>query len=99
MSEKVVHGPFFSITADGATDSSVKEKAVAFIRYVERGEVEVKFVVVKSPRSPDAKGIFASILDALKIIGINDEVLKKKLVGFGCDGAAVMIGKKGGVAT
>ena len=79
--------------------SSVKEQEIVFIRYVERGEVEVKFVAVKGPRSPDAKGIFASILDALKTIGITDEVLNKKLVGFGCDGAAVMIGRNGGVAT
>ena len=94
LSEKVVHVPFFSITSDGAMDSSVKEQEVVFIRDVARGEVEVKFVAVKSPRSRDAKGIFASILNALKTIGITDEVLKKKLVGFGCDGAAVMTGKK-----
>ena len=36
---------------------------------------------LKSPRSPVAKGLFGSILGALKTIGITDEVLKKKLVG------------------
>ena len=65
LKEKVADVPFFSISSDGATDS-VKEQEIVFIRYVETGEVEVKFVAVKSPRGPDDKGIFASILDALK---------------------------------
>lgn len=30
-------------------------------------------------------------------VGLSVEDLKKKLVGFGCDGVSVMVGKKGGV--
>ena len=35
---------------------------------------------------------------ALGDVGLGEEDLKKKLVGFGYDGASVMVGKKGGVS-
>ena len=35
---------------------------------------------------------------ALGDVGLGEEDWKKKLVGFGCDGASVMVGKKGGVS-
>ncbi len=102
-SEKVLkyanEAKFLSITSDGSTDSSIQEQEIVFLRYVHEGNVEVRFVATKTPRSPDAVGIYNSILDALDGIGVTEDMLKMKLVAFGCDGASVMIGKKGGVAT
>ena len=37
-------------------------------------------------------------MEALEKVGLNEEEVAKKLTGFGCDGANVMFGKKGGVS-
>ena len=90
---------FISVTSDGTTDSSITEQEIVFIRYCVKGNVHTKFVAIKSPKSPDAIGLYNSIMDALADIGLTEQEVKKKLVGFGCDGASVMIGKKGGVSS
>lgn len=36
-------------------------------------------------------------MDVFEDVGLNKEELEKKLVGFGCDGVFIMVGKKGGV--
>ena len=38
-------------------------------------------------------------MEALEGVGLNEQEVAKKLVGFGCDGANVMIGKNGAIAT
>ena len=53
---------------------------------------------MKQPISPNASGLHKAIIAALGDVGLGEEDRKKKLVGFGCDGASVMVGKKGGVS-
>ena len=54
----------------------------------------VQFVGIKTPYSPLADDIFTCVLDVLReTLGVDAETIKEKLVGFGCDGASVMIGK------
>lgn len=54
----------------------------------------VRFVGIKTPHSPSADDIYVCVLEVLReAIGVDTDKIKEKLVGFGCDGASVMIGK------
>ena len=77
---------------DGATDTSTAKKEIAFVRYSSKGEPVTKFVGLRQPVSPDATGLFQAIVETFGDIGLSKEELEKK---FGCDGASVMVGKKG----
>ena len=98
LTDDIKDAKFLSVTSDGSTDSSTKEQEIVFVRYAKGGKIFTKFVATKSPRAPDARGIHEAIMKALKTINIDEDVLQRKLVAFGCDGASVMIGKKNGVA-
>ncbi|KAG1649403.1 Zinc finger protein 862 [Nymphon striatum] len=90
---------FFSITSDSSTDSSYTEQEIVFVRFVIGGKIYTEFAGITSPKSPDAEGIFNSIMESLSHVKVTESTITDKLVGFGCDGASVMVGKKGGVAT
>ena len=80
-----------SVTSDGATDASITEQEIVFVCYSSKGEPVTKFAGLRQPVSPDATGLFQAIMEALDDVGRNTEELAKKLVGFGCDGASVMV--------
>lgn len=44
------------------------------------------------------QGILDAILTGLLKVGVGVEDLKKRLVGFGCDGASIMLGVNNGVS-
>ena len=79
-------------------DSSITEQETVFARYSSKGVPFTKFVGLKQPISPNASGLYKAIMAALGDVGLREDELKKKLVGFYCDGASVMVGKKGGVS-
>lgn len=58
-----------------------------------------KFIGISSPEKPDADGILKALFVTLTRLGFDESTLKEKMVGFACDGASVMLGKTGGVAT
>ena len=60
--------------------------------------MQTKFVAFGSPESPNAASIYDSILKSLLEVGISKEKITSRLVGFCCDGANVMVGKKCGVS-
>ncbi|XP_023933505.1 zinc finger protein 862-like [Lingula anatina] len=91
---------FFTIISDGSTDCSITEQEIVYVRYAKCGQVHVDFVGLGTPSCPDADGIFQCILKVLKTyISCDSDKVKTSLVGFGCDGASVMLGKYGGVAS
>ncbi|XP_049450379.1 E3 SUMO-protein ligase KIAA1586-like [Epinephelus fuscoguttatus] len=55
----------------------------------------IQIVTLDHARS---QGILDAILKGLKVVGVQEEDLKLRLVGFGCDGASVMLGLNNGVA-
>ncbi len=96
---KLDKSKFFSVTSDGATDAGINEQEAVFVRTCIEGIVTVLFVGFEVPTSPDAEGIYLAIKKAIEDgLDMDEQELKKKLVGFGCDGAAVMVGAKGGVS-
>ena len=58
----------------------------------------VQFLSLESVAKADASHITAAISSAVTtVLGIQEEVWKKKLVGIASDGAAVMRGRRSGV--
>ena len=87
---------FLSVCSDGSTDSAITEEEILYARYAIKGEVFVTFLGLVSVPKADANHITRAISDGVeKILG--DSEWKKKLVGIGTDGAAVMTGRVNGV--
>ncbi|XP_061193371.1 zinc finger protein 862-like [Saccostrea echinata] len=63
-----------------------------------KGKVEVKFIGCKWVTKADAKGVFLAMKRAVEGVRLDWSLTHKKMVGLGSDGAAVMTGKKTGVA-
>ena len=98
VADEIKKTKFVSVTSDGATDASIMEQEIVFVHYSSKGEPVAKFAGLRQPVSPDVTSLFQAIMEALEDVGLNKEELEKKLVEFGCDGASVMGGKKGGVS-
>lgn len=90
---------FLSLLSDGSTDAGIIEQETVFVRYVDKqGQPWTKFVDIVRLESATAAGVCNAITTGLETIDIDEETLKKKLVGCNFDGASVMMGKKSGVA-
>ena len=69
-----------------------------FVRYVDKqGQAWTKFVDIVPLESATPDGVCNAVTISLETIDIDQETLKKKLVGCNFDGASVMTGKKSGV--
>ena len=90
---------FFTIQADGSTDSANMEEELFLVLYFDPhatdGKIHVqdKFLTVRQPTSANAAGLFECFTRALGHMGITD--WESKLIGFGCDGTSVNIGARG----
>ena len=89
---------FFSVMCDGSTDSAVLEQELIYVRFIDNGLPVSKFVSIQELKSGDAPGIIMAIDAAFEFIGFDSSEWKERLIGFGADGAAVMLGKSRGVA-
>ena len=98
MKRVIERNKFASILSDGATDCSVTENEIVYVRVCERGVVSVKFMCCMATEKADAKGILNALKRAVESIGLEWEELLKKLVALGSDGASVMMGARKGVA-
>ena len=92
---------FYSIQVDGSTDcANIEEEmflAVYFDPKNSDGCVHVRnsYLCVKQPKSVNASGLYDCVKTALAYLGLEEEC--SKMIGFGCDGAAVNIGQRTGV--
>lgn len=86
---------YFSLTIDGTTDDSVKEQETIFIRWCLRGKIETRFFSIGEPDSTSSEDLYKSV--KMKIQDQNMLPHMSILVGFGCDGASNMFGKKNGL--
>ena len=85
---------FMSLTMDGSTDVSGEEQESFYIRLSLAGRVYQRYLSVATPETTTAQGIFDLLMIQLKTQGVD----LKKLIGFGSDGAATMMGSRSGVA-
>jgi hypothetical protein len=71
---------FFSILIDGATDSSVTENELIYLRFVEDGKPVNHYFSIENVEHADAAGIVQTIEQAFVKKGL--ENWKDKLIGF-----------------
>ena len=78
------------VLLDGATDASVTEVEVVYVRYVKDGTTS--YLSLQEVQHANAQGIYEAIDRAFISHGLVG--WKDKLVGMGCDGAPVNIGRQ-----
>lgn len=91
------HVHFYSILIDGATDSSVTENELIYLRYVENGKPANHYFSIEDIEHANAQGILKKIEESFIRNGLQN--WKDKLIGFGSDGASVNLGCRGGIAS
>ena len=94
--EELRASPFFALMVDETTYVAVTKEVILYARYLGKDrKVQTSFIAMEEV----ADGRADTIMRVLKKV-CNDHHLdiERKLVAFGSDGAAVMIGQHGGVA-
>ena len=98
LKREVTQCKFVSVIVDGATDTSVKEQELFFVRYCSQGEPVVKFLGIEAPGKANAQNIHKALEDTFKSnLGLPENELYTRLVCFASDGASVNTGRKSGV--
>ena len=97
IQEKIQNCKALSIMYDGATDCSVSEVEIIYVRLLENGYPKDYFVALQDLEHANADGVFAAIDEAMNTCGSIH--WKEKVVGGGSDGASVNIGVNNSVAT
>ncbi|KAJ8404082.1 hypothetical protein AAFF_G00344320 [Aldrovandia affinis] len=88
---------FFSIMSDSSVDRSVKDQELIYCTYLQNGKPVNQLIQIVVLDHANSQGILDAILAGLLKVGVGEGDLKKQLVGFGCDGASVMLGMNNGV--
>lgn len=78
---KLKEKSFFSVLIDGATDTSVTENELIYVRYLENGVPENHYISIEDVEHADASGILSVMNKSFKRIDFPQ--WKEKLVGFG----------------
>ena len=96
--DQIQSASMYSVLTDESTDISVSKQMIVYIRIVDENfkpqTIFLKNMTISDPKS-DAQVLFDNLFSVLQQEGLSVERLK----GFGSDGAAVMVGRKSGVAT
>ena len=82
---------------DGATDTSVLEVELVYVRYVINGQARNQYLRCQPLDHAHADGVFHAIDRAFRDIGIDE--WRSTIVGVGCDGATVNMGARNSVIT
>lgn len=99
--EKAHKAQAYGLLTDEVSDISVTEHLITFIQYFDQelGSVQTSFLscqnIFEHYSSANAKAISDLLLESINTSGLD----LGKFTGFSSDGASVMVGKKGGVAT
>ncbi len=99
ISSEIENSKFFCLMADGTTDRGVIEQEAVYVRYVDQdGEVKTKMADCTALESGNSDGVLKGIKEGLKSVGVDENVMKEKLISSNFDGAAVNMGRENGVA-
>ena len=88
---------YLALMSDGSIDSSVTENEIVYIIYAIKGKIYVHFIGIQAVEKADAPHLREAIMKTCEMYGVDAEVLRVKLVAFGCDGASVNLGKNAGL--
>ena len=99
MKSKLLHVNFVSVLCDGSTDSSVTEKELIYVIYVdpEKFAPTCSFFAIKEPISQDANGIKQAIEESFGKRGRSD--ILAKMAFLSSDGTATNSGLVSGLIT
>ncbi|KAI4802491.1 hypothetical protein KUCAC02_020325 [Chaenocephalus aceratus] len=98
LEEKIKAARFFSIMSDSSVDRSVQDQEIIYVTYIENGLPVNVMLTMVTLQHANSQGILDAIMSGLHQAGLSEDDLKAKLVGFGCDGASMMIGHRNGVS-
>ena len=94
--EQLISSPYISLMCDETNDISVLKQIVIYGKYLTNlGDTRTVFLRITDLFDGKAKTIEKALLQFCETAGID----MRKVMGFGSDGAAVMIGKKSDVST
>nr|XP_020851340.1 sperm flagellar protein 2 isoform X1 [Phascolarctos cinereus] len=102
LKEKLEKCKFFSLISDGGTDSFLEDTKVVYVQFAYEGKVHCQVVGVQTVDKMDPVAIKSAIEKTLEInlqLNLSSKDWSKKLVGFGSNGTAVMVGENNGVAS
>lgn len=83
--EKLKNTHFFSVMSDSSVNRSQKDQEMVYLTYVEDGKPVNPFVDIVSLEHAHSQGILDAILVGLRNVGLTEQDLKSRMVGFGCD--------------
>ena len=98
LKEELQAARFFSVMSDSSVDRTVKDQEMIYCTYLVEGKPVNQLIQIVTLDHAHSQGILDAILKGLKVVGVQEEDLKLCLVGFGCDGASVMLGVNDRVA-
>ena len=94
--QQLVNSPCVSLMCDETTDISVLKQMVIYGKYLtDSGDTHTVFLRITDLFDGKAETIETALLQFCDASGIS----MQKVMGFGSDGAAVMIGRRSGVST
>nr|XP_033948165.1 zinc finger protein 862-like [Pseudochaenichthys georgianus] len=76
----------------------LQDQEIIYVTYIENGLPVNVMLTMVTLQHANSQGILDAIMSGLHQAGLSEDDLKAKLVGFGCDGASVMIGHRNGVS-
>ena len=97
LQKQLHNSDYFSVYCDGSTDRSESEKELVMVRVIEDFYPVVKYLKLVEPANTKVDGILAAINGAFADFGFSAREYKQKMIGFGSDGASVMMGARRGV--
>ncbi|XP_048856526.1 zinc finger protein 862-like isoform X2 [Brienomyrus brachyistius] len=95
---KVSSAQYISFMIDGDTDLSVKECVIVYVRILLDGQPTTILIGHVEVEHANADGIYAASKSAFAGLGDSCHNWMQKTVAMGANGAAVNLGKKGGVS-
>ena len=95
--KNITNSPYIGLMLDETCDITVEKKLVIYCRYIKEGQVYTAYVGNKTVTDCTAEGLKVALCDFLQSSGILPEDDYSSLMGLGTDGAAVMVGCRGGL--
>ena len=87
--ENLSKAQYYSILNDGSSDTSIPEKELVYVLFLENLFPKIKFVSIDNIKNASAEGILDCIKEPFHRLGITD--ICKRIVGLNVDGATTMV--------
>ena len=88
---------FISLMSDGSVDVATIENEIIYAKYAIKGKAKTVFLSIQAVPRANAQGIYKALMNSLVFETLPQSEIKKKIVGFGSDGASMNTGAVSGV--